>query len=381
MAARAEGSASAVDASTERATEAGAAVTGSGSGPAARAAAVPDAVARLPFHQRVFRTRAEDRLPVALEHQRIYILPTRRGWAFLGSLALMLVASVNYSLSLGYALCFLLTGLFSATLLHTYRNLAGLALRHVEAGSAFAGERLPFALAIANPSRLDRHGLRVRTRGEKGTPPVEGRTDVAAGARAELALDVRAAVRGRLALGRLTLDSDWPLGLWRAWSYVHAPVHGVVFPAPEPEPPPLPVEPDAAAGALARQGGRGDVAGLRPYVPGDVPSTIAWKSLARGQGLHVRTFDDESGRSRTRLTLAATGLPGLEARLSRLAAWVLAAEAGGGDYALELPGVALAAGRGPAQRREALTALALHGEVPLEDVPRGDARPLGSARP
>ena len=92
-----------------------------------------------------------------------------------------------------------------------------------------------------------------------------------------------------------------------------------------------------------------------------MPSTIAWKSLARGQGLHVRTFDDESGRSRTRLTLASTGLADLEARLSRLAAWVLVAEGAGGDYTLELPGATIGTERGPARRLEALSALALHG--------------------
>ena len=318
---------------------------------------------RVPFLQRVFRTRAEDTLPIRIEHRRIYILPTRRGCAFLGSLLLMLIASVNYSLSLGYALCFLLTGLFSATLLHTYRNLAGLELRHADADTAFAGDRLVFSLTFANPTRLARHGLRVATRARGDAAVAETRTDVAADARAETTLDVPTARRGRHALGRLTIESDWPLGLWRAWSYVHAPVHGLVFPAPEREPPPLPVEPDATSGAIARQGSRGDVAGLRPYLPGDVPSTIAWKSLARGQGLHVRTFDDEAGRSRTRLTLGAAALPDLEARLSRLAAWVLAAEGAGGDYALELPGTVLGANRGPAQRREALSALALHGEA------------------
>ena len=334
------------------------------------------------FHQRLFRTRPEDVLPLAIEHQRIYVLPTRRGWAFLGSLVLMLVASVNYSLSLGYALCFLLTGLFSATLLHTYRNLAGLELRRVDADTAFAGERLPFAVHLANPSALARHDLVVRTRAERtstgrirggrargarpgdrrATAPVEGRGDVAAGAGADVTLDVPTERRGRRTLGRLTIESDWPLGLWRAWSYAHAAVDGLVFPAPEPAPPPLPLEPEAAAGALARQGTRGDVAGLRPYVPGDVPSTIAWKSLARGQGLHVRTFDDESGRSRTRLTLASTGLADLEARLSRLAAWVLVAEGSGGDYTLELPGATIGTERGPARRLEALSALALHGD-------------------
>ena len=352
----------------------------------------PAALARARTWQRVFRTRAEDALPIRIEHQRIYILPTSRGWAFLGALLLMLIAAVNYSLSLGYALCFLLTGMFSATLLHTYRNLAGIELRRVATDPVFAGERLPFVLTLANPTRLERHGVRVRTR-ERGEEAggdarearspargVEGRTDLAAGAEARLTLPVPTALRGPRPLGRLTLDSDWPLGLWRAWSYVHAPCAGLVFPRPEREPPALPAEPSAASGGATRHASRGDVAGLRPYVPGDAPTTIAWKSLARGQGLHVRTFDAEGGPSRTRLTLGATGLATVEAQLSRLAAWVLAAEATRADYAVELPAASLAAGRGDAQRRDALTALALHGKGSGEVGARDEDARSGAVR-
>jgi uncharacterized protein (DUF58 family) len=48
-----------------------------------------------------------------------------------------------------------------------------------------------------------------------------------------------------------------------------------------------------------------------------------------------------------------------EKRLSRLATWVLAAERSGLVFGLKLPGLALAAASGEAQRRDALTALAL----------------------
>ena len=39
--------------------------------------------------------------------------------------------------------------------------------------------------------------------------------------------------RGRQPLGRVTIWSDFPLGLWRGWAYVHFPLTGVVYPAPE----------------------------------------------------------------------------------------------------------------------------------------------------
>ena len=314
-------------------------------------------MARSRIRQRLFRTRAEDDLPMRIEHQRIYILPTTRGCAFLGALLLMLLATVNYSLSLGYALCFLLTGMFSATLLHTYRNLAGVELRRIESEPAFVGETLRFVPLLANPGGPARRGIRLRPATGTGAA-----TDLEPAGERRVTLAVPGDRRGPRPLGRLTLESDWPLGLWKAWSYVHAPCSGLVYPRPESDPPPLPSEPDGERqGGGVAAGARGDVAGLRPYVPGDVPSTIAWKSVARGQGLHVRTFDVENGPSRTRLTLAAAALPVLEEQLSRLSAWVLAAEARGTDYALELPSASLAAGRGDVQRHEALGALALHG--------------------
>jgi uncharacterized protein (DUF58 family) len=51
---------------------------------------------------------------------------------------------------------------------------------------------------------------------------------------------------------------------------------------------------------------------------------------------------------------------GLEAGLSRLAGWVLAAERGGVHYGLRLPGAEIAPGRGDAHRRACLEALALY---------------------
>lgn len=320
---------------------------------------IPDGTAngsRSRFVQRVFRTRPEDVLPLAVRHQRIYVLPTQRGCAFLAALLLMLVASINYSLSLGYALSFLLTGLFAATLLHTYRNLAGLEILDVRAGAAFAGDPLAFTIGLADGAGHGRTGIALRTRDGAacvGDVPVAGRTAP------ELA--VATGARGVRPLGRLTLSSDWPLGLWRTWSYVHASGAALVWPRPEADAPPLPVGGRGDGDGARVPTSEGDVAGLAAYSPGDPPSRIAWKSAARGTGLKVRIFDDESVTATVLLRLDAAGAGGLEARLSRLTAWVLEAERSGTDYALELPGTTLPAGRGAAHRTSALDALARVG--------------------
>jgi len=56
---------------------------------------------------------------------------------------------------------------------------------------------------------------------------------------------------------------------------------------------------------------------------------------------------------------AQTGLPDGEARISRLAAWILQADKLGQDYGLRLPGLTVRPGNGEAHKRRCLEALAL----------------------
>src|SRR5438105_481073 len=102
------------------------------------------------LRQRLWRVDAADRGPIVLRHRRIYILPTRRGLALIATLTIMLLTSMNYALSLGHALTFLVAGLVAAALLQTYRNLAGIAASPLAAGEAFAGGEIAFTLALAN---------------------------------------------------------------------------------------------------------------------------------------------------------------------------------------------------------------------------------------
>ncbi|MEP7181054.1 MAG: DUF58 domain-containing protein [Betaproteobacteria bacterium] len=305
------------------------------------------------WRQRAFRHAPADLDPVVLRHSRIYILPTRRGLAFLATLAIMLVTSLNYALSLGFVVTFLLAGLVGSALLHTFRNLAGIELRPLAAGEAFAGSVLPFTVAIAGGATA-RRAVSLAARGARVT------MDVPAGAALPALLDVPTSRRGRIALGRVTLSSDYPLGLWRGWAYVHFPLTGVVYPAPELNAPPLP---PGSAGDDAQTSARGDdadLAGLRTYQDGDPLQRVAWKAVARGAGWYTKQFDGAGGGGPA--VLAWRSLPGAmsaEGKLARLVAWVLAAERAARPFTLSAPGIALPAGQGRDHRRAALTALAL----------------------
>lgn len=309
---------------------------------------------RARYRQRVFRTQPGDHDAVVLRHSRIYILPTRRGLAVFGMIAVMLLTSLNYALSLGFVATFLLAGLAAAALLHTFRNLAGIELAPLAAGETFAGGTLPFTLAIAG-SASARNAITLAAGG--GLPVT---VDVVPDAAMPVTLQVPAPRRGRIALGRVTLSSDFPVGLWRGWAYVHFPLAGVVFPAPEADAPPLPPGRHGEDAQTDSRDGDADLSGLRSYQPGDPLQRVAWKAVARGVGWHTKHF--EGGGSLGPAELAWHGLPrtlDADARIARLAAWVLAAERVARPFALQLPGLALPAGQGREHRRAALTALAM----------------------
>jgi uncharacterized protein (DUF58 family) len=306
------------------------------------------------WRQRLWRVAPADRGPIVLRHRRIYILPTRRGLALIATLAIMLLTSMNYSLSLGHALTFLVAGLVASALLQTYRNLAGIAASPLAAGEAFAGGEIAFTLSLANAGAA-RHAIVVapRSGGSVGV-------DLPAGATRQVQLTMLAPRRGRLALGRITLSTDFPLGLWRGWAYVHFPLTGIVYPALEAPAAHLPPGLEGSDFRRSARAADAELAGLREYHPGDPLNRIAWKAVARGAGWYTKQFEGTGGSGTLEFHWAelSSGL-GTEARLSRLAAWILAAEREARAFALTLPGVDLPAGSGAGHRRTALTALAL----------------------
>jgi len=293
---------------------------------------------------------------VVLVHRRVYIVPARLGLLYCGTLLVLLTGSINYALSLGFALTFLLAGLGLSGMVHTARNLARIAVNVGRTEPAFAGEAAQFRLLLDGRAPFDRPAILARHVASGAQMVV----DIAAGALGEVVLAVPAPRRGRQPLGRVMLETRFPLGLFRAWSYVEPEASCLVYPRPERSPLP-PLSPDAAAGALHAQAiGNEDFAGLRAYQRSDSPRHVAWKTVARSDEMLTKQF---SGEATAQLWLDWQALPpglGLEQRLSRLTGWVLAAERAGLHYGLRLPGVEIEPGRGDAHRSACLRSLALY---------------------
>lgn len=318
---------------------------------------------RLPatLHRWLFRVSGPESAPIELGQRRIFVLPTRFGLSLALTLAVMLLASINYTLSLGFALTFLIGSVGWVSIHHAFRNVVGLSIFPGRAEAVFCGEPAHFGVVLGNPGLRPRLGLLLTPT----TRPSAGGElfDIPPDTSVVRDIELPTTARGWLRLPRLTLETHYPLGLIRAWSLFQPDLRCLVYPAPEPEGPPLPGGGEGAAGDGGLGTGRDDFAGLRHHQPADSPRHIAWKAVARGGPWRTKDFE---GSTASDITLDWSSMPATlstEARIARLTRWVLEADRAGICYALTLPGRGLPAGRGTAHRHQCLSALALHGHA------------------
>lgn len=299
----------------------------------------------------------ENRLPavnqIRLGRKNIFILPTASGFLFLGATVLIFVTAINYVLSLAFGLAFLMTSLFILCILYTFRNLQHLRLRGLGADPVFAGEDAAFVVSLEPQERQAHEMLELRF-----SDAAWSHADVEAGEPLRVRVFLPTQKRGELRAPRLLVQTRFPLGLWRAWSIVDLAMDCLVYPKPEPCKLPGYRGQGSSGSAESQQAGVEDFHGLRAYQSGDSLKQIAWKNLARGQGLTVKQFVDTL---EDRWMLDWNMFPGLpsEQRLSRLCYWALRLSRQPVDYGLRLPGVELVPDRGDAHRQKVLRALAL----------------------
>ncbi|MBI5752577.1 MAG: hypothetical protein HZA59_10605 [Hydrogenophilales bacterium] len=163
-----------------------------------------------PLLANLIRSRRIDSGAVVLDRKRIYIVPTRRGLLFAVFLLAMLLGSINYALSLGFVLTFLLAGLGLAGMLHTYRNLAGVRITAGGAAPVFAGEAAQFYLCLEAAGQRPALGLAWKKQPAQWVDLLEPGPHCAP-------VSVPATQRGWLTPGRFTLFTLFPLGLFHAW--------------------------------------------------------------------------------------------------------------------------------------------------------------------
>lgn len=294
-----------------------------------------------------------------LSHRSIFIVPSRFGVLYIALLLVMLLTGINYQNSLIYGLTFWLFSLGLVAMLLTFRNLAGLKLSAGRAQPCFVGENTALPIILMANKRAH-EAIRLAFVRQAGIL-----ARVSALEEQEIQLNYYPKQRGPLRVERILIESYFPLGLFRAWSWVQLDFHGIVYPQPEFTPLQL------AQGEISDEyegehshAGNQDFYGLRVYQQGDSLNRIAWKQVAQGKGLITKEFSEDAGGEFVFSYQSLAGLP-VETRLKRLCGWIIQAHEQGDYYGLELPSQSLPLAAGQQHLHQCLQALALfqHGEV------------------
>lgn len=302
----------------------------------------------------------EARLPrsdqLLLTQRNIYILPTRAGLMLGATVLLLLLASINYQLNLGYLLTFLLAGCALVGMHVGHATLRGLQLHLLPPEPQFLGSGSTLTLELASTRKTPRHAIAASL---LDTARQQAFVDVPAGGRSQVHVAFAPARRGLHAIPTLTLETRFPMGAFRVWTLWRPAAQVLVYPQPEAHPPPLPAGEPRAGGAMARQAAStGEFDGVRAYRRGDPLKLVVWKKAAKAGEL-VSRDSQQAQRHELWLDPALAQLPDGEQRLARLCAWVLQADRLDLEYGLRVPGVELPPASGEAHKRRCLEALAL----------------------
>lgn len=333
----------------------------------------PAAMVRARF-QAWFESRLSRTDSMRLTQRNVYIVPTRAGWMLALTLLVLLVASINYQLNLGYLLTFLLAGSVVIGMHVSHATLRGTELSLTAPAATFAGTAAAIDVRLTNARRKTRHGIglsvirALQAPAGKGLPDTDRHwawTDVPAQGNSLVQVAFTPLQRGMHHLPTLTAETRFPLGTFRVWTVWRPAAQILVYPRPEIKPPPLPPgEPQTGQAPSVAQRARssGEYDGVRAYRRGDPMKLVVWKKAAQAQAAGsdelVSRDTQQAQQQALWLDAQATGLPDAEARLSRLCAWVLQADALGVDYGLRLAGRSIAPSQGEVHKRSCLEALA-----------------------
>lgn len=292
---------------------------------------------------------------VELVRKKIYIVPSKTGLIFGLLLFILFILAMNYNNSLVFALTFFFAAVYLVSMIHVHRNLQGLIVSALPAADVFCWEDVQFKLKFENPAAIEKNAFQLRLSTSEETNHL---VDVPPRGFSIGSIYLDSQERGLLRLPRFSVSTTFPGGLFYAWSWVHLTESCIVYPKPASSAP-IPPSSTTDEGASAIQKGLEDISGIREYQQGDSLKRVAWKALAKGQGL--KALDTEEPADDHIVLDWDSTYGDVEARLSTLCRWVIDCDVAGQAYGLILPETKLDISKGSNHRINCLRALARFG--------------------
>lgn len=307
-----------------------------------------------PRFTRWLKKRIPRAASVELAQRSIFVFPTKAGFNAGILLVILLLTAINYQNSMIYLLTFLLSVIFVLAIHLSFQNMQGLIITRQQVLPAFAGENLLVTLSLTSKYRRAHNSLTLSWPDECGAT-----TSVEAQSQAVVQLTLNVTKRGKYQAGRLLIESVYPFGIIRTWSWLDLDVTGIVYPALKKGNPQPVTSAEGGQGEQSQGLGNDEFHGLRAYAHGDSLKHVAWKQFARQGQMLTKEFESPKVQVNV-FSLADYAHVGLELALSHLCFDLVDAETRGQHYALDIAGSVSEMATGPAHLHGCLKNLALY---------------------
>lgn len=294
-----------------------------------------------------------------LNHKSIFIFPSRFGGLFLFLCLGLFLLGANYQNNLMVILCYFLVSLFLINLLVAYFNFSNLDIQLGKVQNSFAGDNIQIPIWFNHQHKASHGKIHLNFWRHKARNTVD-LDDLANPAFIALACPER----GRLSLPRVTFNSYFPLGLYRCWTHLAFQSDIVIYPTPVRCAIRLENKSDEQDQLQASMSVKGhdDFDTLAPYKQGEPLYHVAWKQVAKGQGMLSKQFSHETGASGW-LVMPKVATENLELTLSQLCFQILELSRKNQRFGLDLGNQKIPPDCGNEHQKNCLTALALYGKA------------------
>jgi uncharacterized protein (DUF58 family) len=272
------------------------------------------------FWQKKINAWLTTRIPAAtrqtLNTKNVFIFPTRFGFAYIVFIVVLFLLGTNYQNNLIMLLSYFLASLFISAMLQSFFNLAGLTIEGRKTVKGFAQERiyLPLTLLTDKPRYMLNFSFE-----QHSTVTIAEASPTNLSDSNQVLVPYDTIKRGVYYAGRVRVSSEYALGLFNCWSKLDFDCQFIVYPKP------------IALTLTAQQYGSeaqkyqghaleqhgDDFYQLKNYQLGESLTQVAWKQLAKGQGMFTKSYQSMQG-SETWLKLADMPGSDVEKKLAYL---------------------------------------------------------------
>lgn len=292
---------------------------------------------------------------------RIYILPTGFGLLFIGGALMMILVGATYQNNLVNLLAFFMLSLIFIAMVQTHNNLKDVSVEAVEAENGYKDGQHLVTTVLSNSARDPRFNLEFSLRRKPAASIYENTQPLLPKGLVKLKASYPALSRGKYVLDEVKIHTMYPLGLFRAWTWLPNKTTYYVYPKPGGQLP-FPrgtVGSEDAHVQMATKGGE-DFAGHRRYENGDSLGHIDWKAKARGRPLLIKEFNEGAPAPITLDWYQLDEELDTERKLSQLTQWVDEAVRRRAVFGLRIPGRTIQPSQGLQHAQVCLQALAVH---------------------